>query len=70
MKKIHFLKLREIVDSSIDVTGMGQLYAGSDSGVMLADYGCNSFVCTNSRDTSNEECTVKKCVNVACESGA
>lgn len=70
MKTIKILKMREIVDSSIDLTDMGKLYAGTDSDVMLADYGCINVVCQTSRDTSIDECTVKKCLNVACTSGA
>lgn len=70
MKTIKFLKMREIVDSSIDLTDMGKLYAGTDSDVMLAAYGCENYVCTDNKDNSIDECTVKKCLNVTCTSGA
>ena len=62
--------MREIVDSSIDLTDMGKLYAGTDSDVMLAAYGCESYVCTNNKDNSEKKCTTEECLNITCKSGA
>ena len=70
MKKLKTLKLRDIVDTTLNVSEMGDLKAGVNSNAMSRAYGCYSFVCKDDKTASQEKCTVDTCYMFTCQSGA
>ena len=70
MKELKKLKLKDIVETPMNVSEMGNLIAGINDGIMPAAYGCNNLVCTDNRSESVKECSTAKCKDTACESGA
>lgn len=69
MKKIGKIKLKEIVKNPLDSDHLSKIRGGVQ-GIMPVNYGCYNNVCINNSDNSSKECTVKKCENTACSSGA
>ena len=49
---------------------MGHLIAGTNDGIMTAEYGCYSDVCTNNSKESQEHCSTDTCERYTCTSGA
>lgn len=70
MKELKKLKLKDIVETPMNVSEMGNLIAGINDGIMPAAYGCNNFVCTNDKTKSEEKCTTEECYAITCVSGA
>ena len=70
MKQLKNIKLKEIIGNQLDGTEMGHLIAGTNDGIMTAEYGCYSDVCTNNSKESQEHCSTDTCERYTCTSGA
>lgn len=70
MKKLSILKIKDLTPMDLNVSEMGNLIGGIEGGGMLRAYGCDSYVCTNDKTTSEKKCTTEECKDTACHSGA
>ncbi len=70
MQELKKLKLKDIVETPMNVSEMGNLIAGINDGIMPAAYGCESYVCTDNKTNSEKKCTSEECFSITCKSGA